>query len=130
MTHIYRIDLRSGSIFHPNEFKLLYAMNHISDLTSIRTIEPTLQLIVLSSASSVDMVHWPSDAQGCGNLRTSMSISTDDMEEVVGYIVPSLSPHSLIPRAVEWRYSCSCDGPLHRGLQTAIHVVLSIHERW
>ncbi|KAF8056067.1 hypothetical protein FPV67DRAFT_675892 [Lyophyllum atratum] len=95
ITRVYRVQLRhSESIFDPNEFQLLHTL--VSPVPQIaRTIEPALQLLILSSANTVDVMtingldgSSPRDTNG-KTIDALLSISTqsDDLDELLNGIV-------------------------------------------
>ncbi|KAF8056058.1 hypothetical protein FPV67DRAFT_1397803, partial [Lyophyllum atratum] len=97
ITRVYGVQLRhSESIFDPNEFQLLHTL--VSPVAQIaRTIEPALQLLILSSANTVDVStingldgSSPLDTSG-KTINTLMSISTqtDDLDELLNGVVGS-----------------------------------------
>lgn len=88
ITQIYRVELRrSDSVFSPNKFEPQQVISNPVGSSVVRAIDPGLQLVVFSTSNLVEVVKWRDESHA---LRFSVSLQTDDLEEMVSCFAKDL----------------------------------------
>lgn len=121
ITQIYRVELRrSDSVFSPNKFEPQQVISNPVGSSVVRAIDPGLQLVVFSTSNIVEVVKW---RDGSHALRFSVSLQTDDLEEMVSCFAKNLIFEEIWTYyflSVEWNNWHTLSGPLYADLQNSV----------